>query len=39
MILYFSGTGNSTYVARRMAEALEYGKKSHGKLRYHFEAR
>ncbi len=38
MILYFSGTGNSAYVARRMAEAIEYGKKSRGKPRYHFEA-
>lgn len=38
MILYFSGTGNSTYAARRMAEAIEYGKKSLGKPCYRFEA-
>lgn len=57
MVLYFTGTGNSRYIAKRVADALgdkllsmndrikaadtspiiEYGKKSVGKPRYHFE--
>lgn len=39
MVLYFSGTGNSRFVAKKIAgcpaEAIEYGKKTQGFLRHY----